>query len=173
MANDLTTTNAFLQTEDSEYVRLVSLISGLWDKAKENAAFVVNTELLEASWETGRYIVEYEQHGNVKAEYGKQLLTNLSKDLTRLRGKGYSRSNLFNMRLFYVRFPKIQTVSGQLTWSHYLELLKCGDPLKMQFYLKECIKEGWRVRELKRQINSFLFLRLALSTDKEEMSLVA
>ena len=60
MANDLTTTNAFLQTEDSEYVRLVSLISGLWDKAKENAAFVVNTELLEASWETGRYIVEYE-----------------------------------------------------------------------------------------------------------------
>ena len=70
---------------------------------------------LEASWETGRHIVEYEQHGNVKAEYGKQLLTNLSKDLTRLRGKGYSRSNLFNMRLFYVRFQKIQTVSGQLT----------------------------------------------------------
>ena len=109
MANDMNTSNGFLQTEDSEYVRLVSLISGLWDKAKENAALAVNTELLEASWETGRYIVEYEQHGNVKAEYGKQLLTNLSKDLTRLRGKGYSRSNLFNMKLFYVRFPKIQT----------------------------------------------------------------
>ena len=116
-----------------EYVRLVSLISGLWDKAREKAAIAVNTELLDASWETGRYIVEYEQHGNVKAEYGKQLLTNLSKDLTRLRGKGYSRSNLFNMRLFYVRFPKIQTVSGQLTWSHYIELLKCDDPLEMQF----------------------------------------
>ena len=107
MANDLTTTKGFLQTEDSEYVRLVSQISGLWEKAKEKAASAVNTELLEASWETGRYIVEYEQHGNVKAEYGKQLLTNLSKDLTRLRGKGYSRSNLFNMSLFYVRFPKI------------------------------------------------------------------
>lgn len=125
-------------------------ISGLWEKAKEKAASAVNTELLGASWETGRYIVEYEQHGNVKAEYGTQLLTNLSKDLTRLRGKGYSRSNLFNMRLFYVRFPKIQTVSGQLTWSHYLELLKCDDPLEMQFYMKECIKEGWKVRELKR-----------------------
>ena len=71
------------------------------------------------------------------------------------------------MRLFYVRFPKIQTLSGQLTWSHYLELLKCDDPLEMQFYMKECIKEGWRVRELKRQINSSLFQRLALSTDKE------
>lgn len=115
-----TTTNGFSQTEDSEYVKLVSLISGVWDKAREKAALSVNTELLDASWETGKYIVEYEQHGNVKAEYGKQLLTNLSKDLTRLRGKGYSRSNLFNMRLFYVRFPKIQTVSGQLTWSHYL-----------------------------------------------------
>ena len=167
MANDLTTSKGFLQTEDSEYVRLVSLITCVWDKAKEKAALAVNTELLDASWETGRYIVECEQHGNVKAEYGKQLLTNLSKDLTKLRGKGYSRSNLFNMRLFYVRFPKIQTVSGQLTWSHYLELLKCDDPLEMQFYMKECVKEGWKVRELRRQINSSLFQRLALSTDKE------
>ena len=111
----VTSSKDIIQNNDSEYVRLVSLISGLWEKAKEKAASAVNTELLEASWETGRYIVEYEQHGKVKAEYGKQLLTNLSKDLTRLRGKGYSRSNLFNMRLFYVRFPKIQTVSGQLT----------------------------------------------------------
>ena len=90
-------------------MRLVSLISDVLDKVKGNAALAVNTELLYASWETGRYIVEYEQRGNVKAEYGKQLLTNLSKDLTMLRGKGYSRSNLINMRLFYVRFPKIQT----------------------------------------------------------------
>ena len=167
MANDLTTQKGFLQANDSEYVRLVSLISDVWEKAKGNAAIAVNTELLDANWQTGRYIVEYEQHGNVKADYGKQLLTNLSKDLTRLRGKGYSRSNLFNMRLFYVRFPKIQTVSGQLTWSHYLELLKCDDELEMQFYMKESISEGWKVRELRRQISSSLFQRLALSTDKE------
>lgn len=168
MKNDLTvnpTTN--LQTDDSEYAQLVSHISDLWEDARRNAAITVNTALLNANWQTGRYIVEFEQHGNVKAEYGKQLLTNLSRDLTRLKGKGYSRSNLFNMRLFYVRFPKIQTVSGQLTWSHYLELLKCDDPLEMQFYMKECINEGWRVRELKRQISSSLFQRLALSTDKE------
>lgn len=168
MTKDLITiTKGFPQAGDSEYVRLVSRISGLWDKAKEKAALTVNTELLEASWETGRYIVEYEQHGSVKADYGKQLLTNLSKDLTRLRGKGYSRSNLFNMRLFYVRFPKIQTVSGQLTWSHYLELLKCDDAMEMQFYFNATIKEGWKVRELRRQIKSSLFQRLALSSDKE------
>lgn len=168
MEKDLTVTSKdSLQKNDSEYVKLVSLISDVWEKARGRAAVAVNTELLEANWQTGRYIVEFEQQGNIKAEYGKQLLTNLSKDLTRLKGKGYSRSNLFNMRLFYVRFPKIQTLSGQLTWSHYLELLKCDDPLEMQFYMKECIKEGWRVRELKRQINSSLFQRLALSTDKE------
>lgn len=156
-----------LQIDDSEYVRLVSLITDVWDKARDKAAIAVNTELLEANWQTGRYIVEFEQKGNVKAEYGKQLLTNLAKDLTRLRGKGYSRSNLFNMRLFYIRFQKIQTVSGQLSWSHYLELLKCDDPMEMQFYKKECINQGWKVRELKRQIKSSLFQRLALSTDKE------
>ena len=168
MKKDLTVIpTATLQTDDSEYVRLVSLISDVWEKARGNAALSVNTELLYANWQTGRYIVEFEQHGNVKAEYGKQLLTKLSRDLTRLKGKGYSRSNLFNMRLFYVRFPKIQTVSGQLTWSHYLELLKCDDPMEIQFYMKECIQEGWKVRELKRQISSSLFQRLALSTDKE------
>ena len=164
---DLTVLSNGLAISDSEYVRLVSLISDTWEKAKGRVALAVNTELLDANWQTGRYIVEFEQGGNTKARYGEQLITNLAKDLTRLRGKGFSRSNLFNMRLFYVRFPKIQTVSGQLTWSHYLELLKCDDPLEMQFYMKECINEGWKVRELKRQINSSLFQRLALSTDKE------
>ena len=156
-----------LTISDPEYVRLVTQISDIWDGAREQAFNAVNTSLLMANWKTGEYIVEFEQKGNVKAEYGKQLLTNLSKDLTRLRGKGYSRSNLFNMRLFYVRFPKLQTVSGQLTWSHYLELLKCDDPMEMQFYFKESIKEGWRVRDLRRQMKSALFQRLALSTDKE------
>jgi predicted nuclease of restriction endonuclease-like (RecB) superfamily len=170
---DLTVLSNGLAISDSEYVRLVSLISDTWEKAKGRAALAVNTELLDANWQTGRYIVEFEQGGNTKARYGEQLITNLAKDLTRLRGKGFSRSNLFNMRLFYVRFPKIQTVSGQLTWSHYLELLKCDDSLEMQFYMKECINQGWKVRELKRQINSSLFQRLALSTDKEGVMALA
>ena len=151
---------------DPEYVRLVSLISDLWEEAKAKAAVAVNTELLDANWKTGQYIVEFEQGGNPKAKYGEKLITNLAKDLTRLRGKGFSRSNLIYMRKLYLTFPKSETLSHQLTWSHYFELLKCDDPLEIQFYMKECIKEGWKVRELKRQINSSLFQRLALSTDK-------
>ncbi len=160
-------TTSVLQFNDSEYVRLVSLISDVWEHAKDRAAIAVNTELLDANWETGRYIVEFEQGGNAKARYGEQLITNLAKDLTRLRGRGFSRSNLIYMRKLYLTFPKSETLSHQLTWSHYFELLKCDDPLEIQFYMKECIKEGWKVRELRRQINSSLFQRLALSTDKE------
>ena len=94
--------------------------------------------------------MEFEQGGNAKARYGEQLITNLAKDLTRLRGKGFSRSNLIYMRKFYLTFPKSETLSHQLTWSHYFELLKCDDTMEMQFYMKECINQGWRVRELKR-----------------------
>ena len=168
MNKDLTTIpTGILQTDDSEYVRLVSLISDTWEQAKGRSALAINTELLEANWQTGRYIVEFEQGGNTKARYGEQLITNLAKDLTRMKGRGFSRSNLIYMRKFYLVFPKSETLSHQLTWSQYFELLKCEDPLEMQFYMKECINQGWKVRELKRQINSSLFQRLALSTDKE------
>ena len=152
---------------DSDYQQLVSNITSLWHKAKENAINAVNTELLDANWQTGKYIVEFEQGGKVRAEYGKQLLVNLAKDLTLHNGRGFSRSNLSYMRKFYLSFPKCETVSHKLTWSHYFEILKCDEPLEMQFYLKQCIKEGWKVRELKRQMKSALFQRLALSTDKE------
>lgn len=138
----------------------------MWDSAKIKAISAVNTELLEANWQTGKYIVEYEQQGKNRAEYGKQLLVSLAKDLTSKKGKGFSRSNLVYMRKFYLAFPICETVSHKLTWSHYFELLKCDNPLEMQFYYNEAIKEGWKVRELKRQMKSCLFQRLALSTDK-------
>lgn len=163
----LQTANGLMQGGDPEYERLVTQITELWETAKAKAAIAVNTELLDANWQTGQYIVEFEQDGNAKAKYGDKLLVNLSKDLTRLRGKGFSRSNLVYMRKLYLAYPKCETLSHQLTWSHYFELLKCDDPLEIQFYVKECVKERWTVRELKRQINSALFQRLALSTDKE------
>lgn len=150
-----------------DYEQLVDQISTLWDRAKENAVFAVNSELLMANWQTGQYIVEYEQGGKARAEYGQQLLVNLSRDLTIKRGKGFSRSNLNYMRKLYIAFPKCETLSHKLTWSHYFELLKCEDPMEMQFYYKEAIREGWKVRDLKRQIKSSLFQRLALSSDKE------
>jgi len=153
--------------QDKEYVSLVSHISELWQEARTKAISAVNTSLLEASWITGRYIVEFEQGGNHRAKYGDQLLVNLSKDLTRTNGRGFSRSNLTYMRKFYVAFPKCETISHKLTWSHYFELLKCDNPTEMQFYMNQAINEGWKVKQLQRQIQSSLFERLALSTDKE------
>lgn len=159
--------NGIAQSINHEYQQLVDDITILWSQAKERAIGAVNTELLEANWRTGKYIVEYEQGGKTRAEYGKQLLINLAKDLTLRNGRGFSRSNLLYMRKFYLAFPKSETVSHQLSWSHYFEILKCNDPMEIQFYLKQCVKEGWKVRELKRQMKSALFQRLALSTDKE------
>ena len=154
----------FLSTE---YQQLVDRISNVWDGAKNKAIQTVNAQLIEANWLTGQQIVEFEQQGNIRAQYGKQLLVNLSKDLTMKRGRGFSRSNLTYMRKLYLTFPKCETLSHKLTWSHYFELLKCDDPLELQFYYNEAIKEGWTVRELKRQMRSSLFQRLSLSTDRQ------
>lgn len=151
----------------SNYNELLSKIDNVWSSAKAKAASAINSELLDANWQTGRYIVEFEQKGYVRAEYGAQLLLKLSRDLRLSHGKGFSRSNLTYMRKLYLTFPKCETLSHKLTWSHYFELLKCDDPLELQFYLKEAIAQKWKVRELKRQIKSSLFQRLALSTDKE------
>ena len=107
-----------LLIDTQEYRQLVDNISLLWDSAKEKAVQAVNGELLDANWLTGRYIVEFEQDGKTRAQYGKQLLVNLSKDLTRMRGKGFSRSNLTYMRKLYLTFPKCETLSHKLTWSH-------------------------------------------------------
>lgn len=152
---------------EPEYNELLTKIDKVWDAAKAKAALAVNTELLDANWQTGRYIVEFEQNGSIRADYGAQLLLRLSRDLTLSRGKGFSRSNLTYMRKLYLTFPKCETLSHKLTWSHYFEILKCDDPLEMKFYLNEAINQRWKVRELKRQIKSSLFQRLALSTDKE------
>lgn len=153
--------------QESEYNKLLSRIDEVWNTAKTNAAIAVNTQLLDANWQTGRYIVEFEQGGNIRAEYGKQLINRLAKDLTVKRGRGFSRSNLIYMRKLYICFPKSETLSHLLTWSHYFELLKCEDPLELKFYFNEAINQKWKVRELKRQIKSSLFQRLALSTDKK------
>ena len=117
------------QQPEPEYELLVSNISTLWQDAKNKAVLAINSELLMANWHTGQYIVEFEQGGKAKAEYGKQLLVNLSKYLTLRNGRGFSRSNLTYMRKFYLAFPKCETVSHKLTWSHYFELLKCDDQM--------------------------------------------
>lgn len=156
-----------IPADNVQYQQLLTDISDLWNQAKEKAVCAINTELLDANWQTGKYIVEYEQGGNARAEYGKQLLINLARDLTARNGKGFNRSNLTYMRKLYLTFPKCGTLSHILSWSHYYELLKCDNDLEFRFYYNQCIREKWKVRELKRQMKSCLFQRLALSTDKK------
>jgi len=124
---------------------------------------------LQAYWQIGQYIVKFEQDGAERAKYGAQLLPVLSKDLLLLHGKGFSLSNLKLMRQFYIAYPKSQTVSGQLGWSHYVELLKLDDELERSFYEQQSVNERCSVRELKRQVSTSLFLRLAASKDKAQI----
>ncbi len=156
-------------TENKEYKELIKNIGSVFNKAKSKIISTINVEMLGAYWEIGKHIVEFEQKGKLKAEYGKQLLIKLSKDLSVKYGKGFSRSNLQYMRLFYLYYPIRQTVSGKLSWSHYVELLSISNDLERKFYQKQTEIENWTVRELKRQKKSGLFHRIALSKDKDKI----
>ncbi|WP_417942667.1 PDDEXK nuclease domain-containing protein [Flavobacterium sp. RS13.1] len=156
-----------MNLETQPYSELIGKIGSLLQHGRQQAAQSVNTILVQTYWYIGQHIVEFEQKGSEKAEYGSQLLDNLSKDLSQSYGKGFSRSNLFQIRQFYIKFQNIQTLSGQLAWSHYIEILKSSNDLELGFYAKQCQHERWSVRELKRQMKSSLFERLALSKDKE------
>jgi len=106
-----------------DYKQLIDKIGITYQSAKTKIISAINTEMLYAYWQIGREIIEFEQGGKLKAEYGKQLLINLAKDLTYNHGRGFSRSNLQYMRLLYQYYPICQTLSGKLIWSHYVELL--------------------------------------------------
>lgn len=155
------------------YQNLVSQISETYSYGYNKAVAAVNSNMIETYWKIGEHIVEFEQGGKIKAEYGKALLPNLSKDLTRSLGKGFSLSNLKRMRQLYVIYPIGATLSHQLSWSIYVELLKIDNPLERSFYEKQTIIENWNVRELIRQKQTSLFLRLAASKDKDEILLLA
>jgi len=142
---------------------IVSEIQKVMQQARSNVFREVNTALLGAYWNIGRIIVEHEQQSSERAEYGKQTLKLLARRLTQELGKGFSRSNLQNMRLLFLKYPICQTVSGKLSWSHYCELLSIQDDARRNFYEKECIASGWSVRDLKRQMDTSLFERLLLS----------
>lgn len=154
---------------NQELNQLADNITNLVTDAKNHLIQTVNTTLITTYWNIGRYIVEFEQQGNVKAQYGAALLTSLANMLRIKLGKGYSRPNLNNMRKFYLLYPICQTVSDKLSWSHICELITIDDELERSFYEKECIVEGWNVRSLRRQMDSALYLRLAVSKDKDSI----
>ncbi|MFZ4929155.1 PDDEXK nuclease domain-containing protein [Chryseobacterium sp. Mn2064] len=151
----------------SKYTELLDSIGSAIEVARQNAVKAVNTELVKANWEIGRHIVEYEQHGEERAEYGSNLLATLSKDLRQRYGKGFGRRNILDMRRFYLTYQKWQAVPAKLSWTHLVTLLGISDDTARKFYEKQAVLENWGYRELERQINSSLFERLALSKDKK------
>lgn len=134
--------------------------------SRQKVSYEVNNTMIIAYWNVGKIIVQNEQNGNIKAEYGKQTLKEVSKELRKILGNGFSVSNLQYMRKFYITYPKQQTLSVKLSWSHYCELLSIENSDERNFYEKECINSNWSVRELKRQIDTSLFERLLLSEGK-------
>ena len=152
-----------------DYQHLLTQIDVVYQQGQRQATQAVNQYMVETYWTIGLYIVEFEQGGQAKAEYGTALLARLARDLKAKYGKGFSRSNLSYMRRMYLYFPKRETLSHKLSWSHYFELVKIEDDLERNFYFNQSIREKWSIRELKRQKRSALFQRLALSKDKEEV----
>ncbi len=162
----------FIMTEikkNIDYQHLIEKIERVYESAKSKIVTAVNTEMLHTYWEIGKHIIEFEQDGKQKSEYGSQLLEVISKDLSLKHGKGFSRSNLNYMRLFYNKYPICETLSHKLTWSHYCELLKVDDNLARAFYENQAVKDNWGVRELRRQKKTGLFHRLAIGKNKEEI----
>ena len=163
-------------TQAASLSPVVQEIKSVLDCARRNVAIQVNNELLMSYWKIGEIIIRYEQDNGIRAAYGEQTLKQMSKALTQALGKGFSRSNLQNMRQLYLTYEKCQTLSGKLSWSHYCELLSISDPDKRSFYEKEAVNANWSVRELKRQVDSSLFERLLLSkgeVNKEQVLALA
>ena len=155
------------QGEDSLYSKIAAIL----EQNRKSVAVAVNTAMVRTYYEIGRSIVENEQKGSVRAEYGKEVLKNLSARLTANYGKGFSLTNLKQMRDFCLTYQIGQTVSDQFTlsWSHYLFLMRIDNPAERNFYEIEAKNSNWSLRELKRQFDSALYERLAVSKDKESV----
>ena len=144
-------------------------ISELLYNAKNKVKTTINVTMVNTYYEIGRIIVEEEQNGKDRAQYGKKLIRNLSEKLTKDFGKGFSKRNLENMRSFYLAYSIVQNRSAQfeLGFSQYLILSRIPDLAERNFYEIEAIKNNWNISELERQIDSALYERLCLSRDKQ------
>lgn len=154
-------------TNNNIYQEIKELLYG----AKNRVYQTINTTMTETYFQIGKRIIEEEQGGETRAEYGKSLLKLLSVELINEFGKGFSVDNLENMRRFYLAFQKSETVSRkfELSWSHYIFLTRIENINERNFYEIESIENSWSLRELKRQFDSGLFERLKLSSDKQKV----
>lgn len=143
--------------------------------SKQAVVRTINQTMVYTYYEIGRMIVEDEQQGNKRADYGKHVLKELSKKLTNDFGKGFSVDNLQNMRQFYLTYSIYETTSRKfvLSWSHYLKLIRIENQNERNFYEIECVTNNWSLKELQRQCDSALYERLALSRDKKGINQLA
>ncbi|MGL5349283.1 MAG: PDDEXK nuclease domain-containing protein [Cetobacterium sp.] len=160
-----------LELVENLYVRVKNIL----ENGRAKAFKVVNTVMIESYWNIGKEIVEEEQRGENRAEYGKYVIQSISEKLTEEFGKGYSISNIKYMRQFYLTFPIGHSLSGQLSWTHYRLLMKLKNDDIRNFYMIETIENNWSSRELDRQISSLLYERIKMSKDPvavKELSVV-
>ncbi|WP_394772349.1 YhcG family protein [Mucilaginibacter sp.] len=140
--------------------RLIDSVKELIISGRQRVFRIANAALLETYWQIGKLIVEDEQQGNAKAQYGKATLKNLSQALAQEFGKGYDYSNLTNMRNFYMAFPILDALRQELSWTHYRLLSRLDSGVKRDYYLRESVAGNWNSRELQRQINTLAFERV-------------
>lgn len=145
---------------------LFNQISQILNEARTKVATTVNTAMVAAYWHIGKLIVEA-QGGEAKAKYGDGLIDDLSAKLTKQFGRGFKRSNLRDMRQFYLTFPIYQTLSGKLSWSHYMTLMRVANPKAREYYAESAASESWSVRQLERQIATQYYERL-LSSHRDD-----
>lgn len=148
-------------------MKLYNQISKILEDARLSTYRQINTTMIKAYWLIGQQIVEEEQDGKNRAEYGSNLIEYLSKKLTTEFGKSYSQRNLFYMKQFYFAFPKVNALRSELTWTHYRLLLKVQNEKARIFYLNEAVENQWSTRTLERNVNSFYYERLLSSQQKE------
>ena len=144
-------------------------IRNILHTARNKVYQTANFAMVEAYWNIGKSIIK-EQGGDEKAAYGTGLLKELSEQMTRDFGKGFTVTNLKYMRQFYLTFPNGHALRGELSWTHYRLLMKVENDNAREFYMQEAIKSQWSTRQLERQINSFFYERLLSSKDKERVA---
>ena len=145
---------------------LLDDIRHLLTGVRQTLVQTVNTAMVQTYWQVGRLIVEHEQQGQARAEYGNQVLAQLAQNLTTEFGQGFDASNLRNMRRFYLAYPIQETLSLKLSWSHYCKLIRIENAPARDWYANECIANHWSVRALERQIGKLYYERLLASTDR-------
>lgn len=153
--------------------RVYQEVRGILDTARANVWRAVNNAQVTSYWEMGRAIIEEEQNGKQRADYGKKLVVGLSKRLTTDFGRGFAVRNIWYMRDFFLTFPILHALRAELTWTHYRLILTVENERARAYYVDEAIKANWSTRQLERQINSFLYERLLQSKDKEAVRAAA